>query len=131
MERAFRRPEKTRFGLQRCHNELTSEFADFGDETLQPLHVELRSGIVQKQRRSGPALILQQAQLRERHGDRHELLLPARQDLPCGPTVEPYRHVSAVRPGVGELPELITLARVGERLDQAVARGSSRAGSAG
>src|SRR5579864_5173838 len=60
---ALRRAEKTRFGMQRRDNELTSQLQDFIDKTLETLAIELCRGIIQKQRRGRLRLLLQQPQL--------------------------------------------------------------------
>src|SRR3981081_4956138 len=80
-ERAFRRPEQPRFGVQRRDNELTSQAHDLLDESLQTLTVELGRRIIQKQGRSGLRHLLKKPELRHGHGRRDQLLLSAGENL--------------------------------------------------
>src|ERR1700747_2751794 len=107
VERARWRAKNARFGVQRRHDELGFQLRNLRDEALEMLRVELGRRVVEEQRRGDPARRLKEAQLRQRHRHRDQLLLSTREELAGGAAVEPYRHVRTMRSWVGEVPRLI------------------------
>jgi hypothetical protein len=106
-ERAFWCSEKSRFGLQRSDNELTSETRHFVDETLQSFGVELRCRVIEQQGWSGLGEVLQEADLRDSHRDRDEFLLPPREHIARRPAVEPDGNVGPMGSGLCLPPQLV------------------------
>ena len=99
-EPAFWSPEQTRFGVQRCHDQLTSQPHHLLDESLQTLSVELCGRVIQQQGRSGLRHLLEQPQLCDGHGRRDQFLLSPRKNLSGRTTVQPHGNVGTVRAGV-------------------------------
>jgi hypothetical protein len=93
--------------VQRCHNELTSKASDLLDKTLQTFAIEFRSRVVQQQRRRDLCDLLQQPQLRDRHGSGHELLLASGEYLARRTSMESHGDIGAMRACVRELAQFI------------------------
>jgi hypothetical protein len=119
-ERALRRPEKPRFGVQRRDNELTLELRHLLDEALESASVELGRRVVQKQRRRGSEQVSQEPQLGDRHGDGDQLLLSPGEHAARRAAVETQRNVASVRTDMSGPPRLVPHPAGGQRFEQGV-----------
>ena len=119
-ERALRRPEKPRFGVQRRDNQLTLELRHLLDEALEPASVELGRRVVQKERRRRSEQVSQESQLGDRHRDGDQLLLPAGEHLARRAAADAQRKVRSVWTGVSGPACLVPRGAGSQRFEQGV-----------